>query len=129
VLVRVNGSYGEDKADRAGPRHRGTGARSQWATTLTRQSRSEERERRHAREGNRRQQIGPTGQKERASEYTRAGTAYQGGSGHGRGARLSWASLADFGFPFSFEFLIPFLFILSMEFCNAQNWYKRKIIG
>jgi hypothetical protein len=76
VRVRVSDNYGEDEADRAGPRHRGPGAWNQWATTLTRRSRSEERERGHAREGNRRRQIGPTGQKERASEYTRVGTAY-----------------------------------------------------
>jgi hypothetical protein len=49
VRARVSGSYGEDGADRAGPRRRGTGARSEWATMLTRWSRSEERAKARAR--------------------------------------------------------------------------------
>jgi hypothetical protein len=31
-------------------------------------------------------------------------------------AGLSWAEWAEFGFSFSLEFLMPFLFIFSMDF-------------
>jgi hypothetical protein len=40
----------------------------------------------------------------------------------GRGlAGLSWAEWAEIGFSFSLEFLMPFLFIFSMDFKSNSN--------
>jgi hypothetical protein len=85
VAVRREGG-----ADRTGLLSRDIGVSArEWATTLTDGARGTERERvEHVREGNRRQQVGPTGQRERGSRDTRArarrrqaGPGCQGGAG------------------------------------------------
>jgi hypothetical protein len=54
ACVVVHCGCGEDGADKAGPRHRGTGARSERTTVLTRRAHNAEREWGHVREGSQR---------------------------------------------------------------------------
>jgi hypothetical protein len=62
------------------------------------------------------------------SQHRIARSTCQGGSGHARGslgrAGLLWAELV---FPFSSEFLIPFLFIFSMELKSNQSTIQIQI--
>jgi hypothetical protein len=72
VRARVSAVRGEGRADRVGPLRRDTRVRvREWAMALTGGARGIERAGR-VREGNRRrQQVGPTGQRERGSEDAR----------------------------------------------------------
>jgi hypothetical protein len=120
----VHGERGEGRTDREGPRcrERQEGARGAMARRLANQARETERE-----EGRTRaKQLAPTGrpqrtESERERERACAGekaTADRRGPPvrrHERaGTRPNWAELgcwAAFPFPFSLDFLIPFLFL------------------
>jgi hypothetical protein len=65
--------------------------------------------------GKGRRQDGPIGHRERGSgdAWARVGSR--------------WAGVDENAFPFSFEFLIPFLFIFSMEFNSNQTTIQIQI--
>jgi hypothetical protein len=68
----------------------------------------------------------PPGSKRERGRESACGMALIGrvglsGQGEHAGLGLSWAGWAELGFSFSLEFVMPFLFIFSMDFKSNSN--------
>jgi hypothetical protein len=125
--VLVHGVCIEGRSNR-GPTTQleGASARRERLTALTGRAHGTERVLGRVGEGNRHRQTGPTGQREGKRARTRAIADRWDPPvrrrGRARGlARLSWAKLAEMRFSIFSEFLIAFLFILSMDFKSNSN--------